>query len=385
MKAIHFGAGNIGRGFIGMLLNRSNYHTTFVDVNAQIITAINEKKQYTVILADENKQEETVTNISGINSMENPSDVVDAIVEADIITTAVGPTILPIIAKLMAEGLSKRLEHNQTPLNIIACENMIGGSALLKEELLTHVLPEMKVSFEATFAFPNAAVDRIVPNQTNEEILTVAVEPYYEWVVDSSAIKGQKPAIEGITYVKDLTPFIERKLFTVNTGHAVAAYLGYNLGYETIKQAMDSQTVLSLVRETLKESGNILIEKYGFQEETHQQYIDKIIGRFLNPHISDEVTRVARGPLRKLGHKDRLVRPALLHIELLNQNPVYLAKAIAAALQYDFKQDDEAVSLQQIVKEKGYAGALEEVAGLPKDSPLVPVVLKQIEQLKDLK
>lgn len=384
MKAVHFGAGNIGRGFIGQLLHHANYHTTFVDVNAEVISAINEKRQYTVVLADENKQEETITNISGINSMENPKAVVAAIVEADIITTAVGPNILPVIAKLIAEGLSKRLKDNPSPLNIIACENMIGGSALLKEKVLDYISSEQHDAFEATFAFPNAAVDRIVPNQINQDILTVAVEPYYEWVVDASMIKGEKPAIDGVTYVNDLAPFIERKLFTVNTGHAVAAYLGYFLGFDTIKQAMDNPTVLQLVKGALAETGNVLVKQYGFKEETHTQYIDKIIGRFLNPHISDEVTRVARGPLRKLGERDRLIRPATLHMELLNQEPVYLAKAIAAALQYDYAQDEEAVSLQETIKEKGYNGALQKVSGLAEDSPLTSVILEQIEQLKKM-
>ena len=384
MLAVHFGAGNIGRGFIGSLLYRSNYNTTFVDVNKDVIDAINEKKQYKVILADEHKEEEIVKNIKGINSLEDPDSVVEEIVNADIISTAVGPNILPIIAELIAKGLTKRLKATKAPLNIIACENMIGGSALLKEKVLTFIAEEDKAAFEEQFAFPNAAVDRIVPNQINEDILTVSVEPYFEWVVEDAAIKGEKPPIDGITYVNDLTPFIERKLFTVNTGHAVAAYLGYHLGYQTIKEAMDAPHLQSLVKETLNETGAILIKQYGFENETHQQYIDKIIGRFLNPHISDEVTRVARGPLRKLGGNDRLIRPASLYLEVIGKEPTYLAKAIAAALNYDYKQDEEAVSLQQTIEAKGYEGALQTVSGLEKDHPLIPIVLKQLEELKKL-
>lgn len=385
MKAVHFGAGNIGRGFIGLLLSQADYHVSFVDVNEQVIDAINDKQQYKVLLADEAGEEITVTNISGINSIKDPEAVIDAIVEADIITTAVGASILPIIADLLAKGLTKRLETVQKPVNVIACENMIGGSALLKDEVMKKVTPEVANQLPTRVGFPNAAVDRIVPNQSHEDILTVSVEPYSEWVVDQSMMIGDLPDIEGMTLVPSLDPFIERKLFTVNTGHAVTAYFGYHYGYQTIKDTLEDNDVLALVTGALKESGHVITSKFDFTEAEHANYIDKILGRFLNPYLSDEVTRVARGPLRKLGENDRLVRPARLYYELVNEEPTHLAKAIAAALLYDFKEDDEAVRLQTMVEAEGYEKTLEIVSNLTPADALTSSVLAQVEALKNEK
>lgn len=378
MEAVHFGAGNIGRGFIGLLLYQSGYDTTFVDVNDEIIRAINEKKQYSVVLAAEDKKTITVKNISAINSVSNPEEAARAIAEADIITTAVGPNVLPIISKLIAQGLRERVKTNKQPLNIIACENMVGGTKLLKENIYQHCTSEEKAILNEMIGFPNAAVDRIVPNQTNEELLQVLVEPYYEWVVEAPAIKGEKPPINGITFVEDLTPYIERKLFTVNTGHAAAAYVGYHLGYRTIIDAMKDVRVSDTIQGALRESGEALIQTYQFDREEHEKYIETIISRFTNPFISDEVTRVARGPLRKLGARDRLVRPAVMYMEATGKVPVYLAKVIAAALAFNHEADEEAVQLQEMIANQGVEATLHEISGLEAGHPLVAAVLREM-------
>lgn len=385
MQAVHFGAGNIGRGFIGALLYQANYHTTFVDVNEAVIQELNEKQQYNVVLAAENSETLTVKNVSGINSMNHPDQVIEAIVGADIVTAAVGPHILPMIAELIAKGLQERMKKGQQPLNIIACENMVGGSTLLKEKVMEYVTKAEQQAFNAAFGFPDAAVDRIVPNQVNEDPLEVSVEPFYEWVVDETAIKGEKPAIDGITFVSDLTPYIERKLFTVNTGHATAAYIGRYMGYTTIKEAMDDASVQEIIRGALSESGEAIIQTYDFDRAVHQTYINKIIERFKNPYISDEVTRVGRGPIRKLGVHDRLIRPATVYMEVMGEQPVYLAKVIAAVLAYENEQDEEAVKLQQLITEQGYEKTLQTVSELEADHPLIKLVMQEMEENKALR
>ncbi|RDW22177.1 mannitol-1-phosphate 5-dehydrogenase [Oceanobacillus arenosus] len=383
MLAVHFGAGNIGRGFIGLLLNQANYHTTFVDVNASVVEEINDKQQYNVVLAAEESETVTVKNVSAINSITDPDKVIAAICEADLITTAVGPNILAIISKLLAKGLSERAKTNKKPLNLIACENMVGGSDLLKEKVYSHITEAEHAVFDELYGFPNAAVDRIVPNQVNEDPLEVSVEPYFEWVVEEPAFKGEVPKIAGVTYVQDLKPYIERKLFTVNTGHAVPAYIGRQMGYKTINEAMHDEKVQEIIKGALAESGEAVIQTYDFDRAEHQAYIDKIIGRFMNPYISDDVTRVARGPIRKLGPQDRLIRPASVYMEVTNgKEPTYLAKTIAAALKYDFNEDKESVELQAIIAENGVEKTLEKVSGLDADHPLVGVVLREVEGLE---
>src|SRR5690625_7795201 len=148
MKAVHFGAGNIGRGFIGTLLFNSGYEVVFVDVNKTVIQAINNEKKYDVIFAANDYKKQTVKNIRGINSMTHPGDVIEAIVEADLVTTAIGPTILPKIAKLLTQGLQERHKYSDDSLPIIACENMVGGSSFLKENIYTYLGNEEIQQFE---------------------------------------------------------------------------------------------------------------------------------------------------------------------------------------------------------------------------------------------
>ncbi|EMG27764.1 mannitol-1-phosphate 5-dehydrogenase [Listeria fleischmannii 1991] len=358
--AVHFGAGNIGRGFIGLLLSQAGYHVIFSDVNENITNELHARKSYKVVLAANEKEEIMVTNVDAINSLTEPEKLTDAIRQAKIVTTAVGPNILPKIAKSISLGLENRPNE---PLLIIACENMIGGSELLKEEVYKYLSPEGKKHADLYVRFPNAAVDRIVPNQTNIDPLEVLVEPFFEWVVEKPA-HFALPEIEGLHFVDDLTPYIERKLFTVNTGHAVTAYLGYMREIDSILSAIHNERILFAVRSALEETGALLEKKFNFSHEEHQLYIDKIIDRFKNPNISDYVDRVGRSPIRKIGENDRFVQPARQFVEAFNETPKALAKAIAAALHFKNPTDEEACLLQKSIEEEGLEQTISNYTGL---------------------
>ncbi len=131
MKALHFGAGNIGRGFIGKLLADAGIQLTFADVNQVVLDALNARHSYQVHVVGENEQVDTVSGVNAVSSIGD--DVVDLIAHVDLITTAVGPVVLERIAPAIAKGLVKRKAQGvDAPLNIIACENMVRGTTQLK-------------------------------------------------------------------------------------------------------------------------------------------------------------------------------------------------------------------------------------------------------------
>jgi len=377
-QAVHFGAGNIGRGFIGALFSQSNYHVTFVDIAEKIINQLNTDGGYNVITAAEHPETLAVQNVSGLNNLTQEQAVIKAIKEATYITTAIGPNVLPRIAPLIAKGLAERVKASDENVYIIACENQISATDLLKGYIFDALDEETKAHMINKVFFFNSAVDRIVPIQHDQGSLDVLVESYYEWVVEAPE---DIPFVEGMTIVPDLAPFIERKLFTVNTGHAVIAYFGYLKGKETIDQTLRDSDIYEQVQQTLQETGNYLIERYDLDKEEHKAYITKIIERFKNPHLNDSVKRVGRAPIRKLGLQDRLIRPAL-EAKKAGLSYTYLAKAIAAALLFDPQEDKEAMKLQANIQEYGIEYVLKEISELEASNDLTKEIIAQYNALK---
>lgn len=367
MKALHFGAGNIGRGFIGLILSDNHYHVTFADVNSEIVNQLKQERHYDVTLANDEQTKITVNEVDALHSEDDQKQLEKAILEADVITTAVGVQILPIIAKSLARPLKQRTK----PVNIVACENAINATDQLREAL------EAEVGvFDDSIHFSNAAVDRIVPIQQHDNLLDVTVEPFFEWVIETSTWYGKR--FEGVKYVNSLTPYIERKLLTVNTGHAYLAYAGQYYGLETILEAVSHLEIKSGLNSTLEETSQYLASCYDFDTKDLAAYRKTIIERFKNPHLSDDITRVGRGVLRKLGPNDRIMKP-LNYLYKKGMSYHALSTLAAYALKYQDTNDKESVEKDESLQNQSVASFLESHAQV--DSHLAQDIEKIYQSL----
>ncbi|EIM85381.1 uncharacterized protein STEHIDRAFT_98926 [Stereum hirsutum FP-91666 SS1] len=419
--ALQFGAGNIGRGFIGPLLSESGYHIVFADVNSSLISSINATHSYVLTILESGADiTQTIENVSGVLSSGDGEEVIKVFEnpKLDIVTTAVGPVVLKKVAPVIARGLRARRSKlgEKGPVNVIACENMVRQTETLRGYVFEHLQDEEDREWvNRNVGFANCSVDRIVPPATpshpstpadslsptrsstplplssnslspltgTQTPLGVRVEGYYEWIVDQRSLKPTPMAvtIPSLKSTSNLAGYLERKLFTLNTGHAITSYLGFILGYTTIDAAIRDERVYETVKGALEESGKTLVRRYGFEPGHHSRYILRIIHRFENPKLGDEVTRVGRQPLRKLGKGDRLMGPVKYALEY-GLGWDNLAKGIAAAFMFEAEGDEESVELQRKVKEKGIEGAVEEVLGFERGSEENGKVVGAYEELK---
>jgi mannitol-1-phosphate 5-dehydrogenase len=366
--AVHFGAGNIGRGFVAQFLHESGYEVVFADVSEELIGALQQQPSYRVIEVGEGAREHVVDGYRAINSKTHEADVIAEIAAADVVTTAVGARILQFVAPVIAKGLAAR--QKAEPLVVIACENAIGGTDILAAEVRKHDPADNAV-------FANCAIDRIVPEQHGG--LDVTIEAFWEWAVDRTPFGGAEPAIHGITWVDDLQPYIERKLFTVNTAHAAAAYHGIDRGWVSIREALATPELQAEVRAVLSETKELLVKKHGFDPDEQQAYIEKTLKRISNPALPDTCERVGRGPLRKLGRHERFIGPAA---ELAERGGEVwnLLNAVGAALRFDVEEDAESVELQALLNGGSDAASLAtSITGIEPEHPLFPHLVEVFE------
>ena len=381
--AVQFGAGNIGRGFMGELFWASGYRTVFVDVDRPLVDALRSRGAYEVHhITNEGDAVVTVTDVTAIDARDAKA-VAEAVAGASLVSTAVGVRALKAVTPAMAEGMARRLLYPGTlSLNVITCENLVGAGRFVRDLVLAEL--ELRVTvghrrsltareFDARFGFVEAVVSRMVPivpdGVRRRDPLWIACEPYARLPVDAKAFRGAVPPIAGLEPVDNILAYQRRKLATHNMSHAVCAYLGYPAGHEFIWQAIEDPAVERLVRGAMEETGRALCRRFGFDPAVQRAHEDDLRQRYRNRALGDQVRRVAADPLRKLGLEDRLIGSARLCLEQ-GVEPVHVIRGIRAALAYDNPADPVAATLQDMLRTRGLGSVLREVCGLEETEPL---------------
>ena len=352
---------------------------------APLVEKLQNTKSYKVIqVGVEGESSEEVTNYRAIDSKTHEADVVKEISTANLVTCSVGPNILKFIAPVIAKGIDAR-SHDTAPLAVIACENAIKATSTL-EGHVKHPdnTPQHRLDDHhkrATYA--NSAVDRIVPAQDPNAGLDVTLEKFFEWVVEAKPFKDQQtPDIKGIHWVDDLEPYIERKLYTVNTSHATAAYYGHFHGYKTVDEAMQDKSISEKARKCVQETAALIVKKHKVDAKEQNDYVEKIITRISNPYLKDDVVRVGRAPLRKLSRKERFIGPAAALAEQ-GMECDGLVDAIEMAFRfYNCNEDEEAAQLENKLKALTSDKVVEEICGLESSHPLFKRIEERVKKVQ---
>ena len=315
-KLVLFGAGKIGRSFIGQLFSRSGYEVVFIDIDKRVIDALNSKRSYRVFICDTNPETIIIDNVRGVLATDI-KQVIDEIVSADVLAVSVGKNDLKHIVSTLSQGLLKREEkYPGCMLDIILAENMRNADEFLRDALL-EVLPE-DYPLDQRIGLVETSIGKMVPlivNNQDEDILSVSTEAYNTLIVNKEAFKNPIPAIAGMEAKKNMKEWVDRKLFIHNFGHAAAAYLGYKHNPELIYmwEVLEDEKIKMFVRDVMRQSAEALQLEYSgiFTKKHLHEHIDDLIRRFANRNLGDTVFRVGCDLYRKLSYDDRVITPLM--------------------------------------------------------------------------
>ena len=373
-KAVIYGGGNIGRGFIGVLMSQSGYSVAVINRKEEVYKKLQEDGCYPVrYVSNDGNRDIIVQNVTGING-NDPEAVAEAIAECDIMSTSLGARAIAAVIPNLVAGIRRRWALGRGPLNIIICENINDANKVVEGMIKQQLTEEEKLRFDETVGLVEASIGRMVPVQTDEmkdgDPLRICVEEYGFLPVDLAAFKGEVPQVENMVPFSPFDFYVKRKLFIHNMGHATCAYLGNTLGLSYIYEAMDVPVIRLIAHNAMLESAMALSKKYGVELSQIQLHITDLLYRFTNAALKDTCERVGGDPARKLSPADRMIGSSLTALEQ-GITPVYISVGSAAAVMRYIKESE---TLEQSLESA--QKVLTEVSGLEEGSALAGMILE---------
>jgi mannitol-1-phosphate 5-dehydrogenase len=356
-RAIIVGAGASGRGHVGQLADESGYRLTFVDTDRPLCALLEAKGTYDVQLVSAHPRTATIKGFA----VYHPDDL-DAIypdfAAAELLFTSVCPENIPAAAAEMRPLFVRWLkETGGVPAkNLFCCENMNRGTSIFRSRLEEGFPADLLPLLERVVGFPDTMIARVVARPRDP--LVLLGEEYSEWTAEKGAVRGPSlPEVKTLQLVDGQERYLQRKLYIHNTGHATFGYLGFLKGYRYVHEAGLDPAIMDICEKAIEESGWAIEKEHGFSAEVIRDYRSALTEKCVLPQLPDDLTRVVRDPVRKLGAEERFFGPIGLLLRHGRQ-PRFLLYPVAAALQARIPGDPASEALLAAMAEGGVAAAL---------------------------
>jgi mannitol-1-phosphate 5-dehydrogenase len=345
-KIVIFGAGKIGRSFIGQLFSRSGYEVVFVDINCKLIEDLNLRKQYKVVIkSDEVNEILLIQNVRGV-CLANSPEVINELASASIAALSVGQQGLPDAIILIAKALKfRRDQFGDQPLDFIIAENMRNSDKYLYDELGKYLPSDYPREY--LLGLIETSIGKMVPIMSGkdfeEDPLQVFAEPYNTLIVAKKGFRNPVPHVKNLDPKENIKAWVDRKLFIHNLGHATAAYLGFKKHPDSIYiyEVLEDPEIFEVTRKTMLQSADILMALYPgeFTIGQLEAHIDDLLHRFRNLALGDTIFRVGCDLYRKLSPEDRMVAPVKAAIAF-NKPYDLILKALISGISFRAKDEN---------------------------------------------
>ena len=385
MNAIVMGAGRIGRGFVTELLTANHVNITFFDATDAMVEELNKQGQYEIHVLGAESKNTIVKNVKAY-STKDTDKLAECWADADFIFTACGGKNMKAVGATLAEAFKKVIAAGKVHTsNIVTCENWIDPATDLKNGILENLTEDEKKVFEENTGVSESVV---MCTGTGAPDPSKLVNPMDTWVqdlrylpVDKDLIRGELPTLEYIEFVPEFGNLLKQKIYTNNTSVATVAYLGRLKGLTYVAESANDPEIEPILDGVYAEINEALVKGMGINEESQLAFSKRAKAKYTDRAIIDILTRIARDPIRKLGPEDRFIGPISIALKV-GVNPKNIALGCAAAIYYENPEDEVAVELVKIRKEKGVDYILENICKQDLNGPVVKCIKEAIAELK---
>lgn len=377
MRIIILGSGRVGLGALGVALALQGHEIVFAARRREIVDSIN---RHGYFVKTKGTVEATV-EVRGVRAVGmSGEEFATEVAEADQIYTSVRPDNLPEIAPVLAETILFRVKSGRTrPLDVFCCENLKNSGSQLERLIFASIPYQFAQEVQDAVGFNAAISDRIVSSQETDEEgrIVITADATGDVLFDTLQVKGDFEILPPFKGLDNFPASIEEKLYILNCGHAVCAYLGYRRGYTYIHEAMSDEAINRSVVGAMLEAQRALQMKHG-RSLHYGKMINDILVSFSNAALMDTIARVGRDPIRKMQSDDRLIGPAKLAYRY-GIDPSNLIAGSAAALTFAPEGDPQAREMQKLIRERGIDYALEFISQIRPWNPISGLIRDELK------